>query len=360
MYGNWLTSAPVPDPELPNFCLGHHLQEHARRSPVGLIGLNSKVANMVRSHLYRSAWDFDQLPLVDLGNLRKKTTEFAIPLLRELHASGITPILIGGSHKYFTSQYLAFNELNRQVSLLNIDSRVELSIQEQEGGRILDAAVHRKGRKAFHLTHVGSQQHLVDPAIWPFLDANSYEVIRLGIAQADVADLEPQIRDADIVGINVRALHHYDAPARKRIQPSGFVLQEACQLAYYAGNSDKLNSFGVYGLDVQHASPQEQELTAASYAQMIWYFLQGFSRRAGDFPVASGEMIEYVVEMDDTTKLTFLRSQITNRWWCEIPVAYFQGSARHRLIACSYQDYLTTSSEQILPDRLVAAFRRYA
>ncbi|NJC26199.1 arginase family protein [Neolewinella antarctica] len=359
MYENWLKPAPPPDETLPTYSFGRHLQQHARQCPVGLIGLNEQVANKVRTFLNRTVWDFDGLPIADLGNLRKTTTEFAIPLLRELHASGITPILIGGSPKYFASQYLSFNELNRQVSLLNIDSQVELS-NSGEDGKVLDPAIHRKGRKAFHLTHIGSQQHLVDPAIWKLFDANSYEAIRLGLARKDIADLEPQIRDADIASLNIRALHHNDAPARKATQPSGFDLQETCQMAYYAGNSDKLNSFGVYGLNTKDTDQKNIDLTAASYAQLIWYFLQGFSRRAGDFPITTERMMEYVVEMDDTTKLTFLRSPTTNRWWCEIPLAQFHGDARHRLIACSYQDYLTTSSEQVLPDRLVAAFRRYA
>lgn len=359
MYGNWLKPAPDIYEDLPEYSFGKHLQLSARQCPVGLIGLDEQVANKTREFLNVTAWDFENLRIADLGNLRKRNTEFVIPLLRELHTSGITPILIGGSHTFFTSQYLAFNQINRQVSLLHVDSHVELSAQAATT-RVLDPAIYREGKKTFHLTHIGSQQHLVDPAVWRLFDANHYETIRLGLAKNDMAELEPQIRDADLAGINIRALNHYDAPARKDIQPSGFDLQEASQIAYYAGNSDKLSSFGVYGMRMKDSGPTKIDLTAASYAQLIWYFLQGYSRRAGDYPLSTEGMTEYIVDMDSSTRLFFWRSTETNRWWCEMPTDQFNGEDRHRFIACSYQDYLTASKDQELPDRLMMALRRYA
>ena len=243
MYTPWLKPAPEPDESFPAFTLGQHLQRKAPKCKVGLIGIHPLAARKTREYLYATAWDFDGLELIDLGDLRKKTIDFAIPLLRELFTSDITPILIGCSDQYLVSQYLAFNEVNRQVSLLNVDSDVRLSVTE-EAGKVLDPAVHRKGPQAIHLTHIGSQQHLVDPAIWKLFDGHHYESIRLGEAKANIAELEPQVRYADILGLNISALNHQDAPARPRLQPSGFNLQEASQIAYYAGNSDKLSSFG--------------------------------------------------------------------------------------------------------------------
>ena len=360
MYGNWLKPAPKPDDSFPDYCLGRRLQRDPRTCSIGIIGFDGAIADRTRQYLYAAAWDFDQLSVADLGNLRKVTTEFAIPLLRELHTSNITPILLGGSQGLFASQYLALNEVNRQVSVLNIDSQVELTADDDRG-MSLDRLVHRKQGKEFHLTHIGSQQHLVDPALWRVFDARNYEYIRLGIAREAVSEMEPQVRDADVLGYNIRALNHHDAPARNTIQPSGFDLQEACQLTYYAGNSDKLSSFGLYGLDLKDPNELNVELTAATYAQLIWYFLQGYSRRMGDFPVSTDEMQEYVVDMDGATRLTFYRSPKTERWWCAVPQNSEEpAEERHSLVACSYQDYLTASQEQLLPDRLLCAFRRFA
>ena len=360
MYGNWLKplSPPANPPRRQSF--GSCLQSSPRHSSIGLIGMNGRVADEVREHLYDLAWDFGDLRVSDLGNLRKRSVEFVIPLLRELHTSGITPILIGGSHELFISQYLAFNELNRRVSMLTIDNQIELSPQAQDRARVLDPAVHRKGPGAFHLTHLGSQQHLVDPQVRQIMDACNYEVISLGTAQQALSELEPQIRDADLFGIQIRALQHYEAPARFGLFPSGFTLHQSTQLAYYAGNSDKLNSFGIYGMLPDLEDKAAVGLTAASYAQLIWYFILGYTRRTGEFPISTDGMTTYVVDIDDTYRLSFFRSVDTDRWWCEIPSSQFKGEGRHRLIACSYQDYLSASQDQKLPDRLLVALRRYA
>ena len=133
MYSPWLKPAPEPDESFPAFTLGQHLQRKGPKCKVGLIGIHPLAARKTREFLYATAWDFDALELIDLGDLRKKTIDFAIPLLRELFTSDITPILVGCSDQYLVSQYLAFNEVNRQVSLLNVDSDVRLSATKENG-----------------------------------------------------------------------------------------------------------------------------------------------------------------------------------------------------------------------------------
>ena len=121
-----------------------------------------------------------------------------------------------------------------------------------------------------------------------------------------------------------------------------------------------MSSCGLYGLDLAVGTPTDAELTSAAYAQLAWYFLHGFSRRQGDFPVSSKGMLEYVVDLAGFNRLTFWRSPRSNRWWVQVPAQNSKGEERHRLVPCTYQDYLTASGEQTLPHRLVAAFRRYA
>jgi len=224
----------------------------------------------------------------------------------------------------------------------------------------LDNAVHDKGRHRFHLSHIGAQQHLTDPAIFDIFNAQAFEAVSLGPARNDAIALEPLLRDADLVSLDISAINYNEAPARAGLHPSGFSLQEASQLAYYAGNSDKLSSFGLYGLDASAGSERDTDLTAAAYAQLIWYFLQGFSRRQGDFPASNKGMLEYVVDIDKFDKLTFWRSPRSNRWWVQVPAESRKGEDRHRLVPCRYEDYLEASGKQTLPDRLMLAFRRYS
>lgn len=359
MYTPWLKTPDKPSVELAEHTFGKHLRSRSRKIAVAIIGVDAAIAEKTREHLYATSWDFDKLVVRDLGDLRKTTADFIIPLLRELHTGGITPVLIGGDDQVFVAQYLAFAELNRQVSMLNIDRTIGLS-PEKGGNNILDNAVYDKGRRRFHLTHLGAQQHLTNPAVRDVFTSEAYEAVSLGQSKASLPALEPLLRDADLVGLNIRAINHNEAPSRAGFHPSGFSLQEATQLAYYAGNSDKLSSYGLYGLDPAVGSATDTELTAAAYAQLIWYFLHGYSRRQGDFPVSNKGLLEYVVDLQGYNQLTFWRSPRSNRWWVQVPAGKQQGEERHRLVPCSYQDYLTASSEQTLPDRLIAAFRRFA
>lgn len=357
MYTPWLQPPAKSATDFAAHTFARHLRPRARKIAVGLIGLDVTIAEKTRAHLYRTSWDFGKLIVRDLGDVRKASPDFLIPLLRELHTAGITPVLIGGDASLYTAQYLAFAELNRQVSILTVDRTVELSV-EGAGGRTLDAAVHRADRRRFHLTHLAGQRHLIDPALRDLFAARGYEAVGLGETRADLPALEPLLRDADLVGLNVGSVQHTEAPARAGHHPSGLSLQEATQLTYYAGNSDKLSSFGLYGLDPT-ADDTAVELTAAAYAQLIWYFLDGFSRRQGDFPASTKGLLEYVVAME-SGKLTFWRSRSSNRWWVQVPDGQYRGESRHRLVPCTYQDYLTASQEQTLGDRLLMAFRRYA
>lgn len=361
MYSPWLKAPPKPDAALAAHTLGKSLKPRSRRIAVAIIGLDEAVAEKTRQHLYATSWAFGKLAVRDLGNVRKKTSNFLIPLLRELHSGGITPILLGGTdHQLFIAQYLAFGELNRQVSLVQVDRSIDLNPEAAQGG-VLDKAVHRKSRKKqFHLSHLGAQQHLTNPEVYEVFDARGFEAVRLGQAQEDISALEPQIRDGDLLGLNIGAINHNEAPARAGYHPSGFSLQQATQLAYYAGNSDKLSSFGLYGFTPDEQAKEASELTAAAYAQLVWYFLHGYSRRVGDFPASTKGLVEYIVDISGFEQLTFWKSRRSNRWWVEIPDGEYKGEERHRLVPCSYQDYLTASSEQTLPDRLMQAFRRYA
>lgn len=361
MHLHWLSPPPVPATDLPDYTVGRHLSEFtAGGVRAVLLGVDAGLANGVRDHLYRMAWDFEALKLADLGNLRKQTVDFAVPLFRELYASGILPIIIGGRGRLLAAQYLAFAELNRQVGLCHVDGRIQLHAHPPEQSReVLDRAVHRSDRPAFHLAHLGSQRHLVDPALDGLFLSRHYERVSLGQGRSELAELEPAIRDADVFALDLGAVLAAEAPAQSGQYPSGFSLQEAGQLTYYAGNSDRLTSFGIYGYDAADCTERECRRTQAAQAQLVWYFLHGLSRRAGDFPVTTAGLVEYVVDSRVTDRLTFWRSPRSNRWWVQVPVEQPDGEERNRLVACSYGDYLQVSQRGELPERLHLAFSRY-
>lgn len=367
MIKNWLQLATPSEAfmnGLPPAALGRQLLDHQLRQrslkklPVAILGIDATFAEKTRKALYNLCWDFEDLQLADLGNVRNNSPEFIIPLLRELQSSKIVPIIIGGEVSGFRAQYQAFQELQHQVSILMVDEQIRFTTENNRSkANVLNPAIHAKRRKLYHLSHIGSQRHLVDPALYQQLDARHFDYVRLGGARNNLQELEPVIRDADLFGLDLSAIKKLEAPAQLSQQPSGFDLMELTQLCRYAGMSDKLASFGVFGVDPA-ASDKEMDITAAAAAQLIWYFIDGFSNRKGDFPASSKGLIEYIVDLKDFDRITFWKSPRSGRWWIQAPAGKSGGEERHRLIPCSYADYLK-AVEQEIPDRLIAAFRRY-
>ena len=73
----------------------------------------------------------------------------------------------------------------------------------------------------------------------------NFDALRLGVSK-DLKILEPIMRDADIVSVDIGALRFSEAPANKNTSPNGFYGEEICTISRYAGISDKVTSFGIY------------------------------------------------------------------------------------------------------------------
>lgn len=363
MYDSWLLPTTVrPSEVAPHSFYAGLSTALSGKTRVALVGAHPAVADAVREPLYRMNCDFAGLQIVDLGNLRKHSVEFAIPLLRELHASGIVPVLLGSDSDLFRAQYLAFAEQSRQVGVFTIDQYIGVSAEAPEAvarGNVLNELVYRTQPPHFHLASAGSQRHLIDPRLPALFAGRHYGYYPLGEARADLTELEPPIRDADVLLLEVSALIRADAPAQRGYHASGFSLQEASQLCFYGGNSDRLSSFGVHGFLESEVATENGKLTAAAYAQLCWYFIYGVSRRFGDFPASTDGMTEYVVDTKVTGKLTFWYSPRSTRWWVAVPLEGKGGELRNRLVACSHRDYSSSSKEGKLPDRILDAFARY-
>ena len=180
----------------------------------------------------------------------------------------------------------------------------------------------------------------------------------LGKAKSNPEESEPAIRDADMVSIHLSALKFSDAPAQNSISPSGFTIEESCQLARYAGMSDKLTSFGIFGFQSQ---VDGMALTAESAALLLWYFLEGFYNRKADYPISAAfnQLTQYLVDVKTMQqRISFWRSNKSGRWWMEMPVKSKKKLERHRLVSCSYNDYLSACNDDI-SERLMNAYRKF-
>jgi len=314
-----------------------------------IIGVGEEEANAIRASLYGSAFPFPKGSVADLGNLRKADAALLIPVLYELLSGKILPIVLAADAQLARAQFLAYQEAKSLVNLAVIDE----TFREDGVYAPLFAPRHPQ---LFHLSTVGLQVHQTPSSAIEFLQKNHFDLVRLGKSRASIEETEPVLRDADMVAFHLQALKQCEAPGVANASPSGFFAEEACQLCRYAGMSDKLSSFGLYGFDNQL---DVQRQTAQTAAQMIWYLLDGLFNRKGDYPSSTNGLTEYVVDFRKLNhQLTFWKSAKSGRWWMQIPVATKRKHDRHRLIPCSYQDYQSACREE-LPERLVQALSRF-
>lgn len=367
MLDNWLSPVQISAlslDALESYQMGSHLRIFNKELPpledvqIALLGIEEEQANAVRKALYPLSFPFEGLPIADLGNIRRRKVSFLIPAIKELMDSRIFPVIIGSDAAFTMAQYKAFQRLEQLISLALVDECLRFSLSnDAKEHYFLNELVENKPSKPFHLGFIGTQSHFTDPASFDFLEKRHYDCIRLGRARAHLSELEPVIRDADLLSFNLASLRSADAPAVEQPSPSGFALEEACQISRYGGMSDKLKSLGIYGFRHLH---DQNDQTAAAIAQIIWYFIDGFFNRKADFPVSMSGLIEYIVDFKKMDyQLTFWKSQKSGRWWMQVPVKTGDNYQRHRLIPCSYNDYKLACQEE-LPDRLLNAYKRFS
>jgi formiminoglutamase len=328
------------------------------RGVVALLGYDPKAASAIRRQLWPLAWSFGKTEVVDLGNLRKAEPAFAVQVLRELIDGGIIVVLFGGPEDLALGQYQAYSEKIKGVNACILSSRLDYRAEVEEARPPLLNRMMIPGQNhLFHLSVLGWQRHFCDPAVTRDLVAeHHFELFSLGQVRHNLEEAEPPIRDADMVAIQMAVLQAAFAPAALQAGPNGFDGMEICRLARYAGISEKLSSFSLGGWQ---PSRDRQHRTAQLCAQIIWYFLEGYSQRQDDFPVSMEGLMEYRVDHSHLSEaLVFWKSTRTGRWWLQVPVREDAGHERHRLVPCTYRDYQEACKDE-LPERLLQAQMRF-
>lgn len=346
---------------LPTYSLGGKLQFHTPDEGIAAIPKNALViigwdesADEVRRQLYPLAWHFSGLVAMDLGNLIKNNDDFGAALLCELIDGGIVPIILCGSEAKPIPQFLAHKDLRKYTNIAIVSEKIPQA-SSPNLKTFITPLIQSYQSSVFHLDFLAYQSHFCDPALWQWLQDSKYDGLRLGQLRADLEEAEPAMRDADMLLFCLDALKWAECPGVAAQSPNGLTAEEACQLSRYAGMSDKLGSFSIAGyLPDLDLSGQTSQIIA----QMIWYFMDGYQHRQDDFPVSLSGMKEYVVDYKHLEyQLTFWKSSKTSRWWMQIPLGKQEGLGRHRLLPCSYKDYLQASTGE-LPGRLMRALER--
>ncbi len=296
-----------------------------------------------------------QLKTIDLGNLKNEKPGFAIQLVGFLLESKILPILFGGDDQFIFSLYHAFQLNEKMVNLAIIDNTIRFTAKQTDTKSYLNPLLNPPHKNLFHLSILGTQAHINNTNLYKTLSDNDFEWQSLGNMKKNLANAEPMIRDADLLSFNLAAIKGADCPGQKEPFPTGLSAQEACTIARFAGMSDKLTAFGIFGYDPKK---DIQNISAKMAALVIWYFLDGVSNRKQEFPISKKGLKKYVVvHKKNDVHISFWKSEQTGRWWMEIPIYRKNQQLRHALLPCSHDDYIMATKD-LLPTRLLNGLSR--
>ena len=318
----------------------------------------SQAPDKVRKHLYKLFTHWNNLSVCDLGNVvqghRVEDTYFAVKeIIAYLVRNQILPIIIGGSQDLTYANYLAYENIGRIINIAAVDPMFDLGHDEHElnSHSYLSRIILHQPNFLFNYTNIGYQTYFVDQDSLILMKNLYFDIFRLGNVRANIEETEPMVRNADILSIDVSSVRHSDAPASNHSSPNGFYGEEICQICRYAGMSDKLTSVGFYELN---PSLDDSEKSAFLFAEMIWYFFDGYANRKHDFPEKTSEdFVRFTVFLEEfSEELVFLKSKKTNRWWMVVGAKEVVSKKyiRQQFVPCSYNDYLTALNQEI-PDR---------
>lgn len=334
------------------------------RASIGNAG-SAKTPDAIRKELYQLYMPptEKEFRMIDLGNIKAgetvRDTYFALAtVMLELITRKVIPIIIGGSHDNTFGQYLGYKNLQTLINVVNVDERIDMNEQPattpDSSNFVMNILTHSPNY-LFNYSHLGYQTYLNDSKAVETLNSLNFDCQRLGLVRAFLEETEPVLRDADMLTIDISSIRQADAPAHRQGSPNGFSGEELCQITRYAGLSDKLTSIGIYEINTDFDNNRQ---TVQLAAQMIWYFIEGYYSRVGDYPVTLADHFKFNVAVEAADHdLIFFKSKRTERWWMEIPALDTEKHGNHQLVPCTFKDY-EIACEGELPDRWMRAYTR--
>jgi len=352
------TKGELPDLKEVSFAL---LGVKENRNDVNYMGAEVSFDELRKAlyGLYPGNWSKH---IVDLGDVEAgesyTDSYFALTtVVSALLKKEIIPIILGGSHDLLYAHYRSYDALDQMVNIANVDHRFDLGNAENpiSSKSYVGKIIVDKPYNLFNYSVLGYQSYFNPPEEIALMDKLFFDAYRLGKVTGDITSVEPILRDADIVSIDVSAIKSAELSYQYSTSPNGFDSREICAIARYAGISNKVSSFGLY--ELKEFAKAESATTLL--AQVIWYFIEGVNFRIDDQDFSNEKTFTtYKVPVDNEI-LIFKKSNKTGRWWIELPFISNVNNKlkRHTLLPCTYGEYLSATNQEI-PERWLKARRK--
>ncbi|MGI8952618.1 MAG: formimidoylglutamase [Chitinophagaceae bacterium] len=317
----------------------------------GELNDNSDALNAIRKQFYNLYNWHTEIKVADAGNIKKGATlqdTYAAlkTVISELMQHAKKVVIIGGSHDITIAQYNVYASAAKIIEAACVDAKIDLDRNNMlPANNFLMSMFTSQPNFLKHYNHIGFQSYFVHSAMLEVIDKFGFDCFRVGKLKENIEEMEPVIRNANLFSFDIAAIQNSYAPANY-LSPNGLTGEEACTLMQYAGMSANISSIGIYG----YLFKQDlHNITANQISQMLWYLIDGIfkSRQEANFDDKKN-FNEYHLSFAEI-ETVFLQSKKTGRWWMQMQDSKF--------IACSYNDYIIASNNQI-PERWMRAVER--
>ena len=331
------------------------------RNDINYIGEEFQLSEIRKAlyALYPGNWHVN---VADLGDILKgnstEDTYFALrSTVSELLEKGIIPLIIGGSQDLTYANYRAYDDLAPMVNIVNVDSNFDLGDSNKpiKNNSFLGKIILEEPYNLFNYATIGYQTYFNSQEEIDLMDKLYFEAYRLGEIINNVSFVEPIMRDANIVSLDLRSVKSSEVSPKQKYSPNGFDGKEICAISRYAGISNKVSSFGIY----EYKPSKNDEATSMLVAQVIWYFVEGVNCRVKDDEFSNEDHYQKYTVLIDNEELIFFKSRKTGRWWAEIPFLPNVNNKlkRHTLLPCMHEDYVDAVNGKI-PERWYKAYKK--
>ncbi|PTM04674.1 MAG: arginase [Bacteroidetes bacterium] len=331
------------------------------RNDVNYIGEELSLSEIRKSlyALFPGNW---HTSVADLGDIQKgesiEDTYFALhTTIAILIEKNIIPLIIGGSQDLTYANYRAYDDLYPMVNIVNVDCNFDLgdSAKPIKNNSFLGKIILEQPFNLFNYSTLGYQTYFNSQEEIDLMDKLYFEAYRLGQITNNIALVEPVMRDANIVSLDLKSIRSAEVSTKQKYSPNGFDGKEICAISRYAGISNKVSSFGIY----EYKPSKDDDATAMLVAQIVWYFIEGVNCRVKDDNFEADNSYQKFIVLVEDEELTFYKSNKTGRWWIEIPFLPNVNNKlkRHTLLPCMHDDYNAACSGKI-PERWYKAYKK--
>ncbi|WP_053990106.1 formimidoylglutamase [Mangrovimonas sp. TPBH4] len=300
--------------------------------------------------------------MADLGDIlpgeKVEDTYFALrTTVGMLLEKQIIPIILGGSQDLTYANYRAYDNYAPMVNIVNVDSNFDLGDASLpiKNNSFLGKIILEEPFNLFNYSAVGYQTYFNSQEEIDLMEKLYFEAYRLGEISNNISLVEPVMRDANIVSVDLKSVKASELGSNQRYSPNGLDGKEICAVSRYAGISNKVTSFGIY----EYRPSSDDSVTAMLMAQMIWYFVEGVNCRVKDDDFKSDVNYQKFNVLVEDDELIFFKSIKTGRWWIEIPFLPNVNNKlkKHTLLPCMYEDYIEATQGKI-PERWYKAYKK--